>query len=274
GKELSYTNILDADAAWWLIQEFKKEPFACAILKHANPCGVAASENSLNDAFKKALACDSQSAFGGIVAFNRELDGGTAEACAKIFLEIILAPGFSKGARDILAKKKNLRLLETKETKGPEQLIRSAGGGLLIQDADRTMEKPNQWKTAVSRKPTPEETAALAFAWKIVKHVKSNAIVFAAEDRTLGIGAGQMSRIDAIKVATMKFNSRLMTHDSRLVAASDAFFPFPDNIEAIAQAGATAVIQPGGSIRDPEVIAEADRRNLAMVFTGVRHFRH
>lgn len=273
GKALSYNNILDADAAWWLIREMKK--YGCCVIKHTNPCGAALSGLSLKEAFEKALACDSQSAFGSIVAFNQEVDGATAEACAKLFLEIILAPGFSKPAQTILAKKKNLRLLVMNPTDGPAQLVRSAGGGLLLQDVDRAMEPPSQWEIKTKRKPTEKEMEALEFAWCVVKHVKSNAIVFACEDQTLGIGAGQMSRIDAVKAATMKFNACRMTHDARLVVvSSDAFFPFPDNIEAIAKAGATAIIQPGGSIKDAEVIAAADQHNLAMVFAGARHFRH
>src|SRR3989338_310312 len=276
GKELSYNNILDADAAWWLMQEFKKEPFACAILKHANPCGVALSKESLVDAFKKAYACDETSAFGGIVIFNREVDKQCAESFSQIFLEVILAQQFSKEALEILSAKKNLRLLVTRAVKGPARLIRSAGGGQLIQETDTMMEGPSKWATKTKRGPTHEEIQALEFAWKVAKHVRSNAVVFSNAEKTLGIGAGQPSRVGSVKVAIMKFNEpRTPNLEPRtIVCASDAFFPFPDNIEELAKAGATAVIQPGGSIKDLEVIAAADKHNLAMVFTGVRHFRH
>ena len=270
GKELSYNNILDADAAWWLMQEFKNEPFACAIIKHTNPCGVALSKKSLLEAFEKAFACDSLSAFGGIVAFNREVDGKTAEALSKIFLEIILAPAFSKEGRTILEKKKNLRLLAARAGEGPPQLLKSAGGGLLLQDVDRAMEDVLKCQVKTKRKPTAKELEALQFAWKIVKHVKSNAIAFAHDDSLAAVGAGQTSRIDSVKVAMLKAAKDL----KGTVVASDAFFPFPDNIEAIAKAGATAIIQPGGSLKDAEIIAAADKQNLAMVFTGIRHFRH
>lgn len=270
GKELSYNNILDADAAWWLIREFREEPFACAIIKHTNPCGMALSSQSLKEAFEKSLACDATSAFGGIVAFNREVDGKTVEAMHSLFFEIVLAPGFSKEALELLASKKNLRVLETKETEGPVQMIRSAGGGQLVQDIDRQMEVSPTFQTKTKRKPTEKEGRALPFAWKVCKHVKSNAIVFAHEDRIVAVGAGQVSRVDAVKVAVIKAKSSL----KGTVVASDGFFPFADNIEEIAKTGATAIVQPGGSIRDPEVIQAADNYRLAMVFTGVRHFRH
>ncbi len=282
GKELSYNNVLDADAAWWLIRELKGELFACAVIKHTNPCGVACSKKSLLDAFEKAYACDTTSAFGGIVAFNREVDKNTAEALSKIFLEIILAPGFSKEALDILRAKKNLRLLISCETAGPDQTVRSAGGGLLVQDSDTAMESAKTWQIKTKREPTQKEMKAMALAWKVAKHVKSNAIVFASTDRVLAIGGGQTSRIDAVKLAARKLNdSRSTIHacppvvwrDPRVVA-SDAFFPFPDNISAIAKTKATAIIQPGGSVKDAEVIAAADQYHLAMVFTGVRHFKH
>ena len=270
GKDLSYNNILDADAAWWLMQEFKNEPFACAIIKHANPCGVALSKKSLLEAFEKAFASDSQSVFGGIVAFNKEVDGKTAEALSKIFLEIILAPAFSKEARAVLEKKKNLRLLVAKKTEGPPQLLKSAGGGLLLQDVDRAMENILKCEVKTKRKPTEKELQAMQFAWKIVKHVKSNAIVFSHEDHIAAIGGGQTSRVDSVKLAIMKAKESL----KGTVVASDGFFPFADNIEEIAKTGATAIIQPGGSIKDADVIAAADKHNLAMLFTGIRHFRH
>lgn len=287
GKEISYNNILDADAASGLIREFSDaagEPYAAAIIKHTNPCGVAVSRESLVKAFENALSCDPTSAFGGVVALNREVDAICAEALALIFLEVILAPGFSKEAQKILAKKKNLRLLVAKgAAKGdfplgkPREIWRSAGGGLLIQEGDSKPSLPAKWETKTKRQPTPAELRALQFAWKVVKHVKSNAIVFSDEEKTLGIGAGQTSRIDSVKLAVGKM--KLLGHASLreaspLVAASDAFFPFADNIEAIAQSGATAVIQPGGSVKDAEVIKAADRHHLAMLFTGVRHFRH
>lgn len=269
GKELSYNNILDADAGWWLLREFGEDPFASAILKHTTPCGVALSQQSLKEAFEKALGCDPSSAFGGVVALNREVDRLAAEEIGKIFFEIILAPSFSKEALEIFSKKQNLRLLVIRDRALPKEIVRSAGGGELVQEADTSMEDPARWLVKTKRQPSPEEMRALEFAWKVVKHVKSNAIVFASGDQTVGIGAGQMSRVDAVRLASVK-----LSDSKTLVCASDAFFPFADNIEALAKAGATAVIQPGGSIRDGEVIAAADSHNIAMVFTGVRHFRH
>lgn len=270
GKELSYNNILDCDAAWWLIQEFKDEPFAVAIIKHTNPCGMALSQKSLREAFEKSFACDSESAFGGIVVLNREVDQKTAEAMKKIFFEVILAPGFSKEALGIFGKKKNLRLLEMRSVSGPVQRTCSAGGGLLVQGADRSMEEIPTFQTKTKRKPAEKELPALQFAWKVVKHVQSNAIVFAHEDRLVGVGAGQTSRVGAVQVAVLRARDSL----KETVVASDGFFPFADNIEEIAKTGATAIIQPGGSIRDEEVIEACNKHNLAMVFTGVRHFRH
>lgn len=281
GKELSYNNILDADAAWGLIREIqtsniKNQNFGCAIIKHANPCGVALSDQSLEDAFEKAFACDATSAFGGIVAFNKPVDGKTAGVLAKIFLEVVLAPGFSKEALDILAAKKNLRLLLMRETAGPQKMVRSAGGGRLVQDVDTAKEPPSSWQIKTARKPSEEEIEAMEFAWRVVKYVKSNAIVFASRNRVLGIGAGQTSRVDSVKIAASKLAASLSADRNvgAVVVASDAFFPFPDNIEEIAKTNATAIIQPGGSIKDAEVIAAANRHNIAMVFTGVRHFRH
>ena len=286
GKELSYNNILDADAAWGLIHEWtkdkgprtkdQKQEFACVIVKHANPCGVALSDQSLEDAFEKAFACDATSAFGGIVAFNKPVDGKTAGVLAKIFLEVVLAPGFSKEALDILAAKKNLRLLLMRETAGPQKMVRSAGGGRLVQDVDTAKEPPSSWQIKTARKPSEEEIEAMEFAWRVVKYVKSNAIVFASRNRVLGIGAGQTNRVDSVKIAASKLAASLSADRNvgAVVVASDAFFPFPDNIEEIAKTNATAIIQPGGSIKDAEVIAAANRHNIAMVFTGVRHFRH
>ncbi|MBI5299603.1 MAG: bifunctional phosphoribosylaminoimidazolecarboxamide formyltransferase/IMP cyclohydrolase [Deltaproteobacteria bacterium] len=275
GKELSYNNIVDADAAWWIIWEFQKskiknQNFVCAIIKHTNPCGVALSEKSLKIAFEKALSCDPTSAFGGIVACNKPIDADTAVSLTGIFLEVILAPDFSKEALEIFSHKKNLRLLKTRFDVVPQQTMRSAGGGELTQTADIIAEESSKWEIKTKRAPTEKEMQALQFAWKVVKHVKSNAIVFGFEDRIAAIGAGQTSRVDSVKVAIMKAKESL----KGTVVASDAFFPFPDNIEEIAKTGATAVIQPGGSIKDAEVIASADKHNLAMVFTGIRHFRH
>lgn len=270
GKELSYNNIVDADAAWWLIREFEKEPFAVAIIKHTNPCGVALSGKSLRDVFEKALACDPVSAFGGIAALNKPVDADTAVALAGIFLEVVLAPGFSQEALEILSHKKNLRLLKARFGAAPQKTIRSAGGGELVQDTDIAGEDPARWRVQTKRIPTGEEMRALVFAWKVAKHVKSNAIVFSFEDRIAAVGAGQTSRVDSVKMAVMKAEGRL----GGTVVASDAFFPFPDNIEEIAKTGATAVVQPGGSVRDAEVIAAVDRHHLAMLFTGLRHFRH
>lgn len=270
GKELSYNNIVDADAAWWIIREFLKETFAVAIIKHTNPCGVALSEKSLKNAFEKALACDSTSAFGGIVACNKPIDADAAVSLAGIFLEVILAPDFSKEALEIFSHKKNLRLLKTRFDVVPQKTVRSAGGGELTQTADIIAEESSKWEIKTKRAPTEKEMQSLQFAWKVVKHVKSNAVVFGFEDRIAAIGAGQTSRVDSVKVAVMKAKESL----KGTVVASDAFFPFPDNIEEIAKTGATAIIQPGGSVKDAEALSSADRHNLAMLFTGVRHFRH
>lgn len=278
GKSLSYNNIVDADAAWWLMREFRKEPFACAVVKHANPCGVAISQHSLRKVFQMTLACDATSAFGGVVVFNREVDFETAEAMGDPFFEMILAPSFSKEALKFFAKKKNLRLLEIDFEPFAGKLLRSAGGGCLVQDSDLAMETPDQWKVATKRRPTEEETRALFFSWRVCKHVKSNAIVLSNAETILGIGAGQASRVDSVKIAVSKLASPDFSGGGsvgrEIVCASDAFFPFSDNIEFLAQAGITAIIQPGGSIRDDEVIQAADKYNIAMVFTGVRHFRH
>jgi phosphoribosylaminoimidazolecarboxamide formyltransferase/IMP cyclohydrolase len=275
GKELSYNNLADLDSAWRLVQEFERP--ATAIIKHNNPCGAAEAETSA-ESYRAALACDPVSAFGGIAAFNRVLDAQTAEEATKLFMECIVAPGFDAGAREKLATKKNLRVLEigSAEDQGggaarvSEFELRRISGGILVQTPDNYALEAGELKTVTRRAPTAQEVADLLFAWKVCKHVKSNAIVFAREGRTLGIGAGQMSRVDSVKIAVMKAQEPL----AGTVLASDAFFPFPDGVEEAAKAGAKAVIQPGGSVRDPEVIAAADRLGLAMVFTGVRHFRH
>jgi phosphoribosylaminoimidazolecarboxamide formyltransferase / IMP cyclohydrolase len=265
GKELSYNNLLDLDSAIRLANAFA-EP-AIAIIKHTNPCGVARRE-SLADALRAAIEADPLSAFGGIIGANRELDGDCARAVADMFLEVIVAPSFSDEAKEVLAKKKNLRLVTTSGAASDKEL-RNAAGGILIQDTDRIGAR-DTWKTVTERQPTAEELAGLEFAWIVCAHVKSNAIVLTRESQSVGIGAGQMSRVDAAKVAIMK--SVLPAAGS--FAASDAFFPFRDGLDILADAGVRAVIQPGGSVRDAEVIAAANERGLAMVFTGERHFRH
>ena len=268
GKELSYNNFVDLEAARSLAAEFKNP--TAVIIKHNNPCGTA-EQATLRDAYLKALACDPVSAFGGVLAFNREVDAATAEEVAKLFVECIAAPGFAVRAKEILAAKKNLRLLELPpgglEPERDLQLKRILGG-ILVQQPD--LGEINDSELRTKRIPTPEEMHTLRFAWKVAKHVKSNAIVFAKDGATLGVGAGQMSRVDSVKIAVMKAQSPL----AGSVMASDAFFPFPDGVEEAAKAGATAVIQPGGSVRDADVIAAADRLGLAMVFTGMRHFLH
>jgi len=266
GKELSYNNIVDLQAAWDLAQEFE-EP-VCAIIKHTNPCGTATGK-TLAEAYKRALECDPVSAFGGVIGVNRTIDAEAAEEMHKLFLEVIAAPGFDEAAKARFATKKNLRLVQVKSA--PEKrVLKNISGGILVQDADVRPLQDADLKVVTKRPPTPEETRALLFAWKVCKHVKSNAIVYAREGQTVGVGAGQMSRVDSAKIGAMKAQLPLQG----TVAASDAFFPFPDGVEEIARVGATAVIQPGGSQRDPEVIAAADRLGLAMLFTGVRHFRH
>ena len=266
GKELSYNNIVDLEAAWDLAQEFA-EP-ASTIIKHTNPCGTATGKN-LREAYKRALECDPVSAFGGVVGVNRPLDRGAAEEMAKLFLEVIAAPAFEPAALEAFSGKKNLRLVEIAGGASP-WIVKNVSGGLLVQDADRRQVGEPDLKVATRRPPTKEEMRALLFAWKVCKHVKSNAIVYARDGQTVGVGAGQMSRVDSCRLGAQKAVLPL----NGTVAASDAFFPFPDGVEEIARAGATAIIQPGGSVRDDEVIAAADRLGLAMVFTGVRHFRH
>lgn len=268
GKELSYNNLVDLDAAWSLVREFTAP--SAAIIKHNNPCG-AAEDESLVNAYRDALACDPVSAFGGVLAFNRPLDAATAEEVAKLFVECIAAPGFDSAAREKFSAKKNLRLLDMPSEDPPVELeLKQISGGVLAQEPDTRKLLESELKIVTQRAPTDSERRALLFAWKVCKHVKSNAIVFAREGKTVGIGAGQMSRVDSVKIAVMKAQVPL----AGSVVASDAFFPFPDGVEEAAKAGATAVIQPGGSVRDEEVIAAANRLGLAMVFTGVRHFRH
>jgi phosphoribosylaminoimidazolecarboxamide formyltransferase/IMP cyclohydrolase len=276
GKELSYNNLVDLDACWELAQEFAPfhelhsahAPAMVAIVKHTNPCG-AATGATVAEAFQKALAADPISAFGGVIGVNTEIDEEAAGEIAKLFVEAIVAPGYTPGARERFAAKKNLRLLEIEHSAGA-QVLRQISGGLLLQDADRATVSSADMQIATERKPTDEEMRALLFAWRVCKHVKSNAIVYARDGQTVGIGAGQMSRVDAARFGAQK--AALSLEDC--VAASDAFFPFPDGLETVAEAGATAVIQPGGSVKDAEVIAAANRLGVAMVLTGRRHFRH
>ncbi len=266
GKELSYNNIVDLQAAWDLAQEFD-EPF-CAIIKHTNPAG-AATGKTLAEAYKKALECDPVSAFGGVIGVNRPIDGAAAEEMAKLFLEVIAAPKFDEAAKAKFSAKKNLRLVEIIDA--PQKwVLKNVSGGMLVQDADIRPLHESDLKVVTKRPPTSEEKRALLFAWKVCKHVKSNAILYARDGQTVGVGAGQMSRVDACKMGVMKAVLPLQG----TVAASDAFFPFPDGVAEIAKAGATAIIQPGGSVRDQEVIEAADRHGMAMIFTSVRHFRH
>ena len=270
GKELSYNNLADLEAARSLAAEFRRP--AAVIIKHNNPCG-AAEQETLLEAYSKAYACDPVSAFGGVLAFNRLVDGATAQEVAKLFVECIVAPGFDEGARTAFSAKKNLRLLELPPNGlDPNRALqlKQISGGVLVQEPDLGELADNELRTVSKRAPTAEEMHTMSFAWKVAKHVKSNAIVFARGGATLAVGAGQMSRVDSVKIAVMKARTSLQGS----IVASDAFFPFPDGVEEAAKAGATAVIQPGGSVRDNEVIAAADRLNLAMVFTGMRHFLH
>ena len=283
GKELSYNNINDTDAAFELVAEFDPAAGpACAIIKHANPCGVSWG-GSLREAYARAFDCDRTSAFGGIVALNQPLDGPTAEEIVKIFTEVVIAPGADDAARAVFAGKKNLRLLTTHGLPDPRSAgltFRQVAGGFLVQGRDNGTISAADLRVVTQRAPTESELSDLLFAWKVAKHVKSNAIVYAREGATVGIGAGQMSRVDSTRIAARKAED--MAHALGLhgpltkgsVVASDAFFPFPDGLLAAAEAGATAVIQPGGSMRDDAVIAAADAAGLAMVFTGQRHFRH
>lgn len=273
GKELSYNNLVDLDACWELVSEFDAaaEP-AVAIIKHTNPCGASTGATVL-EAYKRALEADPVSAFGGVIGINREVDGAAAEEIAKLFVEAIVAPGFTTEALERFSAKKNLRLVKITPA-DTKRVVKQVSGGFLVQDADRLRVTEAELKAVTERKPTQEEMRALLFAWRVCKHVKSNAIVYAryseGHGQTVGIGAGQMSRVDAARFGAMKAVLPL----KGTVAASDAFFPFPDGLETIAEAGATAVIQPGGSVKDADVIAAANRLGVAMVFTGFRHFRH
>jgi phosphoribosylaminoimidazolecarboxamide formyltransferase/IMP cyclohydrolase len=271
GKELSYNNLVDLESALALAGEFRRP--AAVIVKHNNPCGTAEQE-TLAEAYAKALACDPISAFGGVMAFNRPVDAWTAEEVAKLFVECIAAPGYEPAALGKFAAKKNLRLLQLPADQSmgrdTERELKRISGGVLVQEQDRHELAESDLKAVTRRAPTREEMDAMLFGWKVCKHVKSNAIVFARAGQTVGVGAGQMSRVDSVKIAVLKAQLPL----TGSVVASDAFFPFPDGVEEAAKAGATAVIQPGGSVRDPEVIAVADGWGLAMVFSGVRHFRH
>jgi phosphoribosylaminoimidazolecarboxamide formyltransferase/IMP cyclohydrolase len=288
GKELSYTNLLDLDAALRLAVEFT-EPTG-VVIKHTNPCGVATGA-SIEEAYVRAREADPLSAFGGIVGLNRTVDVDTARALTSTFIEAVIAPGLDEEARAILAAKPNMRVITTDFTQVYQPVMnqepremRSFLGGVLMQEPDRVSEARNPWpsrdgagdaevypKVVTRRQPTPDEWTALRFAWRVCAHVKSNTIIFSSADRTLAVGAGQMSRVDSVKIAVMKAGQGTLKGS---VAASDAFFPFRDGLDALAGAGATAVVQPGGSVKDAEVIAAADEQGLAMVFTGRRHFRH
>jgi phosphoribosylaminoimidazolecarboxamide formyltransferase/IMP cyclohydrolase len=279
GKELSYNNLLDITAATNLIGEFERP--TVAILKHTNPCGLA-SAPSLLEAWELAHATDRQAPFGGVVVVNRTLEGALAGVIAEIFTEVILAPGFTDEALAIFAKRKNLRLMVATqapagapgdESAGALREIRSVVGGVLVQDSDRTLGDVAAFRVVTRRQPTEEEWASMLFGWKVCKHVKSNAIVYCRGERTLGIGAGQMARVDSSRIAVWKAGEAGLSLAGSVVA-SEALFPFADGLVAAAEAGATAAIQPGGSVRDAEVIAAADERGMTMVFTGIRHFRH
>jgi phosphoribosylaminoimidazolecarboxamide formyltransferase/IMP cyclohydrolase len=282
GKELSYNNINDTDAAFELVAEFGNDGPTCAIIKHANPCGVGKA-STLKEAYMRAYVCDQTSAFGGIVALNQTLDADTAEEIVKIFTEVVIAPGATDAARAIFASKKNLRLLTTEglpDAGSPALAFKQVAGGFLVQNRDNGLLTAADLKQVTKRAPTPAELADLLFAWKVAKHVKSNAIVYVKDGATVGVGAGQMSRIDSTRIAARKAADMAealgLPRSPAIgsVVASDAFFPFADGLIAAAEAGATAIIQPGGSMRDDEVIAAADAAGLAMVFTNQRHFRH
>jgi phosphoribosylaminoimidazolecarboxamide formyltransferase/IMP cyclohydrolase len=287
GKELSYNNILDITAASFLIGDFERP--TVAILKHTNPCGVGSAE-VLEEAWGKAYATDRQAAFGGVIVVNRTLEGDLARTIAEIFTEVIIAPGFTEEARAAFARKKNLRLLVAQNpdvkpggidpAASPEGRLnhsllelRSVIGGVLLQDRDQTLGRVDEFKVVTRRQPTPEEWSSLLFGWKVCKHVKSNAIIFCRGEQTLGVGAGQMSRVDSSRIAVWKAGEAGLSLRGSAVA-SEALFPFPDGLLAAAEAGATAAIQPGGAVRDPEIIQAADDRGMAMVFTGIRHFKH
>jgi phosphoribosylaminoimidazolecarboxamide formyltransferase/IMP cyclohydrolase len=271
GKELSFNNIIDLDAAIETVKEFCDLP-AAVIIKHTNPCGVALAARPL-DAYLKARECDPVSAFGGIVGFNRIVDGAAARELSSTFLEAVIAPGYTEEALEIFKVKKNVRVMQVPILTSYDQDgydMKKVVGGLLIQKRDLGMVRAADCRVVTGRAPSAEELAALDFAWKVSKHVKSNAIVFSTSDQTVGIGAGQMSRVDSSRIAVQK--AQLPTKGT--VLASDAFFPFRDGVDAAAEAGVTAIIQPGGSVRDEEVIKAADEHGMAMIFTGMRHFRH
>jgi phosphoribosylaminoimidazolecarboxamide formyltransferase/IMP cyclohydrolase len=271
GKELSYNNIADADAAWECVRAFELP--ACVIVKHANPCGVAVSAD-IGSAYAKAFRTDPTSAFGGIIAFNRNVDAACARVVTGQFVEVVLAPSFDASAREVFAAKQNVRMLTVAPGGAHNDLdFKRIGGGLLVQTADTAVIRPTDLKVVSRRRPTAIEVDDMLFAWRVAKYVKSNTIVFAADGTTLGIGAGQMSRIDSARIAAIKAREAGLSLQGS-AAASDAFFPFRDGLDVIVDAGACCVIQPGGSMRDEEVIAAADERDVAMVFTGVRHFRH
>jgi phosphoribosylaminoimidazolecarboxamide formyltransferase/IMP cyclohydrolase len=271
GKELSYNNIADSDAAWECVKTFD-EP-ACVIIKHANPCGVAVDASPLG-AYKKAFSTDTTSAFGGIIAFNRTLDSATAKAVSAQFVEVVIAPEIDDAARSVFAKKQNVRVLEVPLAEGANDFdYKRVGGGLLIQTPDIKNISEDELRIVTRKHPDEQQTSDLLFAWRVAKFVKSNAIVFCKDEMTLGVGAGQMSRVDSARIASIKAENGGLTLDGSVVA-SDAFFPFRDGVDVVARAGAIAIIQPGGSVRDDETIAAADEHEIAMVFTGVRHFRH
>ena len=271
GKELSYNNIADADAAWECVRTFDVP--ACVIVKHANPCGVAQAASSL-DAYKLAFTTDPTSAFGGIIAFNRPVDGATAAEITKQFVEVVIAPAYTPEALATFAPKTNVRLLTVPLGAGANDFdMKRVGGGLLVQSPDARNVAPSELRVVTKKAPTPAQLADLIFAWRVAKFVKSNAIVFCGDSRTIGVGAGQMSRVDSARIAAIKAQNAGLTMAGSVVA-SDAFFPFRDGLDVVIDAGAVAVIQPGGSMRDDEVIAAADERGIAMVLTGVRHFRH
>jgi phosphoribosylaminoimidazolecarboxamide formyltransferase/IMP cyclohydrolase len=274
GKELSYNNIADADAAWECVKTFDRP--ACVIVKHANPCGVAVAPDPLA-AYRAAFATDPTSAFGGIIAFNRPVDAATLEAVSAQFVEVLLAPAYAADALDVIARKKNVRVLAIDPAQGPPAHnafdMKRVGGGFLLQSPDDRNVGAAELRVVTRAAPTPAQRDDLMFAWRVAKFVKSNAIVYAQGGRTLGIGAGQMSRVDSTRIAAIKAQHAGLSLAGSVVA-SDAFFPFRDGLDVVADNGAVAVIQPGGSVRDEEVIAAADERGIAMVFTGVRHFRH
>ena len=272
GKELSYNNVADSDAAWECVKTFGEQP-ACIIIKHANPCGVGVA-GTLKEAYERAFATDPVAAFGGIIAVNRPLDGAAAEAISKQFVEVLIAPAITDEARKVLSSKANVRVLEVPLGAGSSPFdMKRVGGGLLVQSPDSRNVSAADLRVVTKVKPTESQINDLLFSWKVAKFVKSNAIVFCGEGRTLGVGAGQMSRVDSARIAVIKAGNAGLSL-ARSVVASDAFFPFRDGVDVVAQAGAKAIIQPGGSMRDDETIAAADELGLAMVFTGMRHFRH